>query len=99
MKTSSVILVIILIVLAVLDYKFYLRNSESEEDYEPQNMGSRRYWGFGRENAYGVYDHFENHGPCYQASQNEFRKCLPGYEMYTNNYTGRLECCVNASNY
>lgn len=69
------------------------------EQYEPRQMGSRRYWGFGRENAYGYLDHHEEHGRCYPASQTEHSGCLSGYRLHQNMFTGRPECCVNVSNY
>ena len=103
MKTTEIVLIVVVAVVAILLFTQRCQPAKDckkcAEDYEPQNMGSRRYWGFGRENAYSVDDHQENHGPCYPASLREYRPCVAGYSLYTNKQTGRLECCVNASNH
>lgn len=87
------------ILLAIVAFILVMMLRYKPEMYEPQNMGSRRYWGFGRENAYSIFDHHEDHGPCYQASQNEYRECLPGYTRHYNKVLDQIECCVNLANY
>ena len=93
LKSSQIIIlsVIVLGLVFALNYR--------KEGYEPHNMGSRRYWGFGRQNAYSVLDHHEDHGPCYQSGQREHKACLPGYTRYVNRYSDQVQCCVNLSNY
>ena len=89
----------ILTIVVVLLVIIFIMYSSSNEGYEPHNMGSRRYWGFGRQYAYSTLDHHEDHGPCYMSGQNEHRACRPGYTRFVNKYTDQNQCCVNLSNY
>jgi len=93
MRVNLFLIIVILSIFVLL----YLSNTQ--EGYEPQNMGSQRYHGFGRQNAYNTFDHHEDHGPCYQSGQNEHRSCLPGYTRFVNTYTDQVQCCVNLANY
>ena len=71
----------------------------SLESYEPQNMGSRKYFGWGREYGSGQWDTHDDRYFCYPASLREFWQCLPGYSLHKDTNTGFLQCCVNEMNY
>jgi hypothetical protein len=73
------------------------RNVHIDENYEPQDMGTRKYWGFGRDYGYSYDDTGQQDNFCYISSP-EFL-CVQGYEKVVNSRTKREECCVNAYNY
>jgi len=73
--------------------------SHTDEHYEPQNMGSRKYWGWGREYGWSQGESHQDRYFCYPASQREFWNCLPGYSLKKDAVTGFLQCCVNELNY
>ncbi len=79
-------------------------NTRRKENYEPQNMGSRRYWGWGRQYGYGLPEHGEDHGFCIPLMRRKYNwawrgKCPAGYSKHMNPITGYEECCVNSRNY
>jgi len=99
LQTLIVIFLAIIILVVMLNQPVNEKSQKISETYEPRQMGGRRYWGFGRKYGTPLQDHRENHGFCYPSSLRNHTRCLPGYQLYLNNFTGRRECCVNRSNY
>jgi hypothetical protein len=68
-----------------------------KEGFDPQDMGGRKYFGFGREYGYSVFDMEGAPEICYQTTPEYV--CMPGYNRKRNYKTGQDQCCVNGSNY
>jgi hypothetical protein len=64
-----------------------------KENYDPQDMGGRNYWGFGREYGYPQRDMDITQPICYQISSRHL--CREGYSRKINTITMSDECCVN----
>lgn len=64
-----------------------------KENYDPQDMGDRNYWGFGREYGYPQRDMDIGKTICYQISPRHI--CRDGYSRRINSITMGDECCVN----
>lgn len=64
------------------------------EFYDPQDMGGRNYWGFGRPYGYPQRDMDFAQQICYQVSSREL--CREGYSRNVNPSTLGDECCVNS---
>lgn len=88
-----IILAIVSVVIFLLTYSSY----NTKEGYEPQDMGSRRYWGFGKEAAYSYDDNRQNDNFCYLTTPEYI--CRPGFKNVFNELLKRDECCVNTVNY
>jgi hypothetical protein len=100
MDNPSLIVVTFLVsfaILIVLHCKYSASSATTLERYEPEDMGGRRYWGFGREYGYSVDDTKQQLNFCYQITPNYV--CRAGYTRSINAVTRREECCVNRYNY
>jgi len=64
------------------------------EHYDPQDMGGRNYWGFGREYGYPSRDMDHPQQQCYQVSNRHL--CREGYSRKINPVTLGDQCCVNS---
>jgi len=69
------------------------KNNTIKENYDPQDMGGRNYWGFGREYGYPQRDMDYVQPICYQISPRHL--CREGYSRKINSITLGDECCVN----
>lgn len=85
-----------LVVIGLLVY-YLLTKNPSKEHYEPRDMGSRHYWGFGREYAYSFDDTKEEQNFCYLITPDTV--CMPGYKHSINPETLGNQCCVYWTNY
>ena len=74
-----------------------LLQKHTKEKFDPQDMGGRNYWGFGREYGYAQWDNDYMPEICYQITPHYM--CRPGYTRKINPNTGGSECCVNSYNY
>ena len=75
-------------------YKMCKKNdTHMKENYDPQDMGSRNYWGFGREYGYPQRDMDNSRPVCYQISPRHI--CREGYSRRINSISMGDECCVN----
>ena len=66
-------------------------HSSTSENFDPQDMGSRNFWGFGREYGYPNWDLDFSTQVCYQVTPRFL--CRPGYSRKINPSTGGSECC------
>jgi hypothetical protein len=89
--------VIILVVISIVIFLFIYSSYNTKENYEPQDMGSRRFWGFGKESAYSYDDTRENQNFCYITTPDYM--CMPGYKKIFNELLKREECCTSVINY
>lgn len=64
------------------------------EHYDPQDMGGRKFWGFGREYGYAQRDMDHPAQVCYQISSRHL--CREGYSRKINPVTLGDECCANS---
>ncbi len=73
-----------------------VKSGKISESFDPQDMGGRTFFGFGRPYGYSVFD-TDAPQNCYQ--NDPLQVCRPGYTRSINNLTWRDECCSNATNY
>ena len=95
MNTRSAHIITIAIICGVM--AFILLQKHTKERYDPQDMGGRNFWGFGREYGYAQWDNDYFPELCYQVTPHYM--CRPGYTRKINPQTNGSECCSNAYNY
>ena len=95
MNNGGSVCLIATVVLATAVIILIVRNSaHTKERFDPQDMGGRNFWGFGREYGYAQWDNDYLPQMCYQISSRYF--CRPGYHRAINPATGGSECCPNS---
>jgi hypothetical protein len=94
--SDTILLIVFIFVVAVVIGKYV--KPHIFDEYEPQNMGSHKYWGFGRDYGYSIDDTLQRDNFCYQVTFDNYY-CQPGYHRRTNPNTLRQECCVNRFNF
>lgn len=88
------IFIVAAILIAVVAFIYYYRRDV--EGFDPQDMGGRKFFGFGREYGYSKFD-VDSSDHCYQSTTSD--ACEPGYSRRINAQTSTIECCGNKSNY
>jgi hypothetical protein len=63
------------------------------EYYDPQDMGGRRFWGWGKSYGYPITDMDYAPQQCYQVARNYL--CREGHTRKINPVTNGDQCCVN----
>lgn len=96
-NTKKIVLIVCgVLAIAALSY-FFLYKKGSLENFDPQDMGGRKFFGFGREYGYSPDDMDGAPDICYQVTPEYV--CMPGYDRKRNYKTGMDQCCVQDSNY
>lgn len=96
-KTNTIIFIVVVLILLVLCSEKRREKIRSffSENYEPQDMGSRRFWGYGREYGYALGTHDDTYGLCHETTPDD--NCVSGF--FKNIKNKKHYCCVNPSNY
>jgi len=92
---KNLVIVCLLSAAAIAVYITFFHKSSTKvsEYYDPQAMGGRKFWGWGRSYAYPQSDMDFAPEICYQVERNYL--CREGHTRKINPVTNGDQCCVN----
>jgi len=88
---EKLVLICLLFVFAIII--IWRSGSNANEYFDPQDMGGRKFWGWGRSYGYPQSDMDFAPEICYQVTRNYL--CREGHTRKINPVTNGDQCCVN----